>query len=187
MNPPGSMFKLVVTAAALESAAATRPRATFPNPPTLTLPGTDAVDHATRAAARAAAAPTVTLADGPAAVVQHPVRRARHGARRRRHPRAGREVRLQQRVRDPHRDRARAPTRAASTSRRPRSARSARATCGRRRCRWRWCRPRSRTAASLMNPNLVDADHGARLSVRCRSSSRAEYGSAISAADGERP
>jgi peptidoglycan glycosyltransferase len=41
LNPPGSTFKLVVTAAALEDGLS--PDTTFPNPPTLTLPQSSAV------------------------------------------------------------------------------------------------------------------------------------------------
>ena len=88
MNPPGSTFKLVVTAAALEIGPL-HARVDVPEPRRRSrCRGTDAVvtQRGRRHVRR--------RRDGharrrPAPLVQHPVRRARHGARRRRDPRAG--------------------------------------------------------------------------------------------------
>ena len=128
-------------------AASTRPRRTLPAPERLTLPQTvrdhrqlrrrwlrRRPDHAGRRAAH---------------LLQHRVRAAGPGRRRGRAADAGGAVRVQRpRPDDPDAGRReRVPRRTWTRPSRP-SRPSASATCRPRRCRWRWSRRRSRTAAS---------------------------------------
>ena len=94
--------------------------------------------------------------DGP--VVQHRVRQAGRRARRRHDARAGRGVRLQQRL--PRRPRPAGRSRSSPSDggrgRRPRSPASASSRCRRPRCRWRWSSAGIANGGTVMRPYLVD-------------------------------
>ena len=146
--PPGSTFKLVTAAAAIESGnwdASSQ----VPAGATYQLPADARRDRADRQRGPLAVQPEADpLRGGHGVVVQHHLRPARHRGRRRGDARAGRGVRLQRAL--PRRPRPAghlglpAP---APTSRRPGRRASASSTCARRRCRWRWSPPASPTAA----------------------------------------
>ena len=146
--PPGSTFKLVTAAAAIESGNSDA-SSMVPAGATYQLPETARPDRADRQRGPLAVQPEADpVRDGDGVVVQHHLRPARHRGRRRGDARAGRGVRLQRAL--PRRPRPAgrvASTRSAPTSRRPGSRASASSTCARRRCRWRWWRRASPTAA----------------------------------------
>ncbi len=147
--PPGSTFKLVTAAAAIESG---NWDASSTGAGRRDLPA--ARDHRRHRTDRQRGPHPVQpeadpVHDGAGVVVQHHVRAARDRARRRGDARAGRGVRLQRPL--PRRPRPAGRVglprrrRQAADRRRPASASS---TSGPPRCRWRWWRPGSPTAAT---------------------------------------
>ena len=141
-NPPGSTFKLVTAAAALESGRFSRTPSCPGRPPTpRPAPAWRSPTTSTGRAAPTADHP----GRGHGHLLQHRLRVAGQRARRRRAARPGREVRLQRLLRDPaeggHLALPRGPGRAADRACR----RSASSTCAPPRCRWPWSPPRSPT------------------------------------------
>ena len=93
--PPGSTFKIVTAAAALESGNYADSDALVPGGPTYQLPLTSGESGVVDNEGRACGTDRIPIDPGDGAVLQHHVRPARRRARRRRHARAGGGFRLE--------------------------------------------------------------------------------------------
>lgn len=144
--PPGSTFKVVTAAAALENGVVSDENSTVPGPASLDLPLTSTnlpnedgracgpndettLIHALEISCNTAFG-SLGLEPG-----------------RREDPGPGRQVRLRRRAPDPDARLGEPRSRPTSTPRSPRRPRSASTTCARRRSRWPWSRPASPTRA----------------------------------------
>ena len=145
--PPGSTFKIVTSSAWYTQNATRNPQQKVFSPQPLKLPQRRKLQRRQRRDLRRPAHRPDPGNHGVRAVLQHPVREHRHRPRRPDDRRDGHQVRLQQRARHP-----RGHRRGRPTSRRGRPVahrvltRSA-STTPRRRCRRRWSRRPSPTAA----------------------------------------